>query len=59
MGKAAGSLPKRRDEDESSLPILVEYDGKKNLTMFSNCGQWAGWEYAKGLDKLHALLSNL
>lgn len=59
MGKAAGSLPKRRDEDESSLPILVEYDGKKNLTMFSNRGQWAGWEYAKGLDKLHALLSNL
>lgn len=29
MGKAAGSLPNRRDEDESSLSILLEYDEKE------------------------------
>lgn len=29
MGKAAGSLPKRKDEDESSLSILVKQDRKE------------------------------
>lgn len=29
MGKAAGGLPNRMDEDESRFSILVDYEGKE------------------------------